>query len=63
MAFVKDKWGTTSAISIFLLTHIGLMQITSEFASKALQDKITVSEFSHSWSQNSIVSHPHAFIV
>ncbi|PAV20734.1 peptidase [Pyrrhoderma noxium] len=37
----------------WLLSKIN--EITSEFASKALQDKITVSEFSHSWSQNSII--------
>jgi hypothetical protein len=31
-------------------------QITSKFAAKGLRDLITISEFPHSWGQNSIVS-------
>ncbi|KAJ7068102.1 peptidase [Mycena amicta] len=32
-----------------------IAEITSEWGSKSLQDKITISEFPHSWGQNSII--------
>jgi len=32
------------------------LQTTSKFAPKGLQDLITISEFPHSWGQNTIVS-------
>ncbi|KZV69148.1 peptidase [Peniophora sp. CONT] len=39
----------------WLLSKIS--ETTSEFAPKALQDKISITEFPHSWGQNSIVVH------
>lgn len=49
--YYRSETGRQS--QLWLLSKIN--EITSQFASKALQNQIIVSEFSHTWNQNSIV--------
>lgn len=58
MASVEDIRGVhrvPNNSDVFPCSSPGSMQITKEYAPDSLQQQISISEFEHSWGQNSIV--------